>query len=242
MTNPRRRWWAPVAIGAIAAVMIAVVIFGNNNGAPEPAVTPQHSAGAQEAHQGAGDPGAEARVALERREEGDPLSVGSVEAPVGIVMYSDFQCGFCAVWSTQTLPTVLEYVDAGQVRLEWRDLALFGEASHRAALAAHAAGQQGEYLAFNRALFATGNRPDAALLSDEGLTTLASGLGLDVEQFTADRTGAVAATRVQENIAEARAVGANSTPSFLLNGRPVVGAQPTEVFVAMIEEELAAQP
>lgn len=240
MTRSRstsRRWWAPATIGLIAAAMIAVVLFSNNDPADSsPANAQQPAVEATEAGDSAS--AETARVNVERRDPDDPLAIGAVDAPVGLVMFSDFQCGFCALWSVQTLPEMLEFVEAGELRIEWRDISLFGEASNRAALAAYAAGEQGEYLAFARALFASGSAPAADALSEEGLERLAADLDLDVEKFNEDRAGETAAAGVQANIDEAAQLGAASTPAFLINGRPIMGAQPTEVFVSAISEEL----
>lgn len=239
MTRSRstsRRWWAPATIGVIAAAMIAVVLFSTDDpSGPAPAAPDAPAAETDPAGE-AGDEGM--RVDVERRDPDDPLAIGDLDAPVGLVVYSDFQCGFCALWSVQTLPEMLEFVDAGELRIEWRDVSLFGEASNRAALAAYAAGEQGEYLAFSRALFASGSAPDADTLSDAGLEALAADLDLAVEKFNEDRAGQTAATGVQANIDEAAQLGAASTPAFLVNGRPIMGAQPTDVFVSAIREEL----
>lgn len=239
-----RRWWAPAAIGAIAVAMIAVVVFGNNEPAEPapPAATPEVTQvpevdGVDEVDEPA--PAETVRLDVERRDPADPLAIGAVDAPVTLVMISDFQCGFCALWANQTLPELLDLVDTGELRIEWRDIALFGEDSHRAALAAYAAGEQGEYLSFNQALFASGSAPDTDTISDEGLTRLAEDLGLDVEQFNTDRASERVVTAVQANIDEASNIGAVSTPAFLINGRPIIGAQPTPVFLTTIDEELA---
>src|SRR5699024_1107092 len=165
MTRSRstsRRWWAPATIGVIASAMIAVVLFSTDDpSGPAPAAPDAPAAETDPAGE-SGDAGM--RVHDERRYPDDPLAIGGLDAPVGLVVYSDFQCGFCALWSVQTLPEMLEFVDAVELRIDWCDVSLFGEASNRAALAAYAAGEQGEYLAFSRALFASGSAPAADTL------------------------------------------------------------------------------
>src|SRR5699024_3586651 len=105
------------------------------------------------------EPTAPEHVDAERHEQDGPLAFGDAGAPVTIVMFSDFQCSFCALWTNQTLPQIQPLIDDGQVRIEWRDIAVFGEDSRRAAYAAYAAGLQGEYQEYAGALFAGGSSP-----------------------------------------------------------------------------------
>src|SRR5690606_17072336 len=91
---------------------------------------------------------------LTRRLEGDPMAAGPVDAPVGVVVFSDYSCPYCQRWVVETQPTVLEYVEEGSVRLEWRDISILGEDSTRAAVAAAAAAEQGRYQEFHELLFA----------------------------------------------------------------------------------------
>lgn len=65
---------------------------------------------------------------------------------------------------------------------------------------------------------------------------MADQVGLDVDQFTKDMNAKSTAEAVAENAAMGTDLGAFSTPTFLLNGHPYVGAQPTDVFVDAIEE------
>lgn len=228
---PKRRLWPALTIGLIAVVMIVVVIFSYSP-------TDANQASEQSPQETATEPQEQQRVDLARRDSDDPLAIGELDAPVSLVMYSDFQCGYCAMWTINTLPTMLEYVEDGQLRIEWRDVAFFGEDSYQAALAGYAAGKQDHYPEFTQALFSSGSAPSPKTLTDEGLEETAKELGLDVEQFNRDRASTEASTQVGENIAEAQAIGASGTPAFLLNGIAISGAQPTEYFTQLIDIEL----
>ncbi|WP_454084658.1 DsbA family protein [Georgenia sp. Marseille-Q6866] len=189
--------------------------------ATAPAVTPTDDAAA-------------AAPDLTRRVEGDPMAAGPVDAPVGVVVYSDYSCPYCQSWVVETQPTVLEYAEEGTVRLEWRDISILGEDSTRAAVAAAAAAEQDRYREFHELLFA-----DMDARSPEQLTAMAEQLDLDLEQFGADLTDPAVLGTVQRNVDEAQSLGLQSTPSFVVAGTPVVGAQPAEVFVELIEAALA---
>ena len=171
---------------------------------------------------------------LARRIEGDPMAAGPADAPVSVVVYSDYSCPYCQSWSHDTQPTVETYAQRGEVRLEWRDVSIRGEESTRAATAAAAAAQQGAYWEYHEALFA-----DMSARSEDQLVELARDLDLDVEQFTDHLTDPNVLSLVHANMQEAQALGLQSTPSFIVGGTPVVGAQPTDVFVELIEQALA---
>lgn len=176
---------------------------------------------------------------FEYRDADDVQAAGPVDAPVGLVVYSDYQCPFCAKWTQSTLPEMMKYADSGDLRIEWRDVNMYGEASERASLAAHAAGLQGKYWEFHDALFPDGEHLSEAELSSEALSGLATDLGLDADRFAADMDSAEVQELIRKMAKEGRDLGVTGTPTFLLDGRPIVGAQPTDVFVDAIESALA---
>ena len=71
------------------------------------------------------------------------MAIGAIDAPVVLSEWVDFRCPFCAVFSRDVLPQLVqEYVDEGKVRIEVHDVAFFGDESLRAAVAARAAGEK----------------------------------------------------------------------------------------------------
>lgn len=240
--NARRRAVVPVAVIGVSLVLIAAVVFQqwgpSSSAAPS---APQKSGAPAAATAAPSDAPREDLTVYERRDADDPLSAGSVDAPIGMVVFSDYQCGYCARWSADALPAMKEYAERGDLWIEWRDVNIFGEASQRAARASYAAGLQGAFWEFHEQMFPGGKTRSDAELSEEALLGVAAGLGLDTQQFATDMNSdaTVAAVAVNEKLG--RDLGASSTPAFLLAGTPIVGAQPTEVFVEVIEAALAAQ-
>ncbi|WP_146339656.1 thioredoxin domain-containing protein [Nesterenkonia sp. NBAIMH1] len=175
---------------------------------------------------------------VERRDPDDPLAVGPADAPAAIVMFTDFQCPFCAVWHEETLPVLMDYVEDGDLRIEWRDVNVFGEASERAARAAYAAALQDELLSYHALLFPDGETLPESQLSQDGLTELAREAGLDAAQFDEDMNSPETAEQVAQKEEEGMAIGAFSTPSFIVAGEPIAGAQPTGVFVEAVDRGL----
>lgn len=178
---------------------------------------------------------------LERREEGDPLALGDVDAPVLMIEWSDFQCPFCGAFARDIKPELIErYVDPGVLRIEWRDLPLQGSESHTAALAGRAAGEQGAFWALHDAIYAEERDRNVGELAREALVAMAADLDLDTDRFEAALDDPAHAAAVRSDLAIGQSLGITGTPAFLLNGRPLMGAQPIEVFAGAIEA-LAAE-
>ncbi|MGW1793544.1 DsbA family protein [Streptomyces tubercidicus] len=174
-----------------------------------------------------------------RREDGDPLAIGKKDAPVVLVEYADYQCSFCGRFTRETQPALIKkFVDKGTLRIEFRNFTVFGADSERAARASWAAGQQGKFWQLHDELYAK-TRKGAALAEDK-IVDMARSSGVDdIEKFRADMKGADAERALKKDQDEGYQLGVQSTPSFLVNGRPVAGAQPQEVFAQAIEDAAA---
>ncbi len=223
-------WFIPIGIVVIAGLLITLIVL-QLRGSSDPAA---ESPGADEAQAEEPD-----LTFVETRDSEDVQTAGPVDAPVAMVVYSDYQCPFCARWTNDTLPEMMEYAEQGDLRIEWRDVNQYGENSERAALAAHAAGNQGEFWEYHALLFPDGDHLSPEQLTEEHLIELADELGLDTDQFEADLTSPEVLETVQQYAVEGQELGVSGTPTFVLGGEPIVGAQPTNVFVDTFEEALA---
>ena len=70
----------------------------------------------------------------------------------------------------------------------------------------------------------------------DDVTAIAQDLDLDVDRFRADLASPEVARAVEADFAQGQAIGVTGTPAFVINGVPVIGAQPTHVFVQAIEK------
>ncbi len=191
---------------------------------------------------GAGEQGPdEPDIDTSRRIDGDPTALGDTDAPVVLVEYSDYRCPFCAVFARETLPVLIdEYVESGQVRIEWRDLTVFGQQSIDAAIAGRAAGAQGLFWEFNEATFRDAPERAHLDLPRERLLEIAREIGVpDMARYESDLDDPALLKFVTGDTAEAHSFGATSTPLFLVNDTPISGAQPVDVFRQAIDRELA---
>jgi protein-disulfide isomerase len=168
--------------------------------------------------------------------EGEP-SIGPQDAPITIVEFSDYQCPYCTAWYQQTFSQLLSNYP-GQIRFVYRDLPLpMHPEAVPAAEAADCAGEQSAYWEYHDALFS-----DKYTLGRAAYEQYATDLGLDAVAFKTCLDDHRYQAEVQSDGADAAQLGLNGTPSFVINGRIVVGALPYASFKTIIDEELAAKP
>jgi protein-disulfide isomerase len=234
-----RRRLRPVlaALVLVAAVVVAVVALGTGGDSTDrPAAASASDAPSAAA---AADP---ALLALARREPGDPYALGKPDAPVVLIEYSDFQCPYCGRFARETKPELLrDYVEKGVLRIEWRHFPLFGEESELAARAAWAAGRQGRFWQFHDTAYAHPRERNKGDFAERALLGMAEEAGVeDLDRFRSDLASPAADAAVNRDIEEGYTLGVSSTPAFLVNGRPILGAQPTDVFAEAIDAAAAA--
>jgi protein-disulfide isomerase len=167
----------------------------------------------------------------------DDPSIGPDNAPVTIIEFSDYQCPYCQVWYKQVYQQLLASYP-NKIRFVYRDLPLpMHPEAVPAAQAAECAGVQDDYWKYHDALF---NQQYG--LNRAAYEHYASDLGLDLSAFTACLDSQKFQSEIQADAADAARVGITGTPSFVINGRILIGALPFSEFKTVIDEELAAKP
>ncbi len=178
----------------------------------------------------------------------DGRTRGNPQAPITLVEYSDFTCGFCVKFFRETWPRIREkYIETGKVRFLYRDFprALQGPGVD-AAVAARCAGDQGRYWQMHDRLFTNGGRFDEAAFQHH-----AKAIGLDQPLFMKCREEARHRGPVFQDRSEGVRLGFRGTPGFVLlrtkdeereKESPIVlpGAFPFEVFEAQLDRLLGA--
>ncbi|MCP3143301.1 DsbA family protein [Pyxidicoccus xibeiensis] len=163
----------------------------------------------------------------------DSPSFGPATAKVTIVEFSDFECPFCS----RVGPTLAQIKQnyAKDVRVVFRHQPLpFHANAKLAAEASMAAHEQGKFWEFHDKMFANQKALDRA-----SLEKYAQELGLNASKFKAALDSGKYKAKVEADMAAGSAVGANGTPTFFINGREFVGAQPFDSFKKVIDEEIA---
>jgi len=218
--------------------LLAAALLGAACGRSEPRPAPGASASTLAA--ATATPPAGADSALDRAADRARVEGGGSSAP-WVVEVSDFQCPFCRDWHVNTYPTIKkDYIDTGKIRFAYINYPL---PIHRnawpAAEAAMCAAAQGKFWPMHDALFATQDRwgelPDPSAVLD----SLAGAVGVDTTTWRTCVTKQAMKRLIQADADRATESGARSTPTFFIGGRMIEGAQPTDVFVAAIDQALA---
>jgi protein-disulfide isomerase len=175
--------------------------------------------------------GARATVGL-----GSSFTRGPHDAPITIVEFSDFDCPFCRNVVATVKEVLAKYPT--QVRWVFRDfpIAAIHPGAPRAHEAARCAADQGKFWEYHDALFGQ------ASTDPDRLTRYAKDLSLDAGSFTQCLESGKHKTAVGRDIEEGSRLGITGTPTFFVNGRLLVGAQPLTAFQKVIESELARRP
>jgi protein-disulfide isomerase len=156
---------------------------------------------------------------------------GTSEAPVTIVIFTDFQCPYCAR-IVSVLNEVLEK-NQGKVKLVFKNFPLnMHQFARKAAAAALAAGKQGKFWEFHDRLFQNYNR-----LNDQVLQEQAQQLGLDMQKFEKDMNDPQIAQVINQDLQDGAKAGVRGTPTIYVNGALLKNNNP-EGFQAAIDKEL----
>jgi len=162
-------------------------------------------------------------------------SFGPENAPVTIVEFSDFECPYCRQWFTSSWPQ-LQKAYGSKIRLVYRDFPLTNihPDAEPAAEAAGCAAEQNQYWQFHDRLFGGNN------LGEDVYVAYATALKLDITKFKDCLSAHKYQADVQSDAQYGATLGITGTPTFFVNGIPMVGAQPFSVFKSVIDQELAS--
>lgn len=215
------RWWfVSVPLAFAAGVALGYLLWGRQ---PPPTAAPSPQANEPRRYEISTD---------------DDPQLGPQDAPILLIEFSDYNCPYCRSWHQETFPVLMaSYPD--QIRFVYRDLPVVGggQVGLEAAQAANCAGDQGAYWQFHDALLS-----GRYGLSRQAYLQYAADLDLDSAALEECLDSRYYEREVLQDRSYALQLGISSTPTFFLNGIPIVGAQPAAVFQQIIESELGREP
>ncbi len=174
----------------------------------------------------------------------DDAFLGPENAKVTIVEFSDYQCPFCRSFWRETLQEIKkEYIDSGKsVKFVYRDFPLsIHPLAQKYAETAECAGDQEKYWQMHDKIFAKQDDLGQGTISSydtDDIKGWAGELGLNVSEFSQCLDSNKYAEEVRRDFNDGAALGVGGTPTFFINGIPLVGAQPFSNLKALIDREL----
>jgi protein-disulfide isomerase len=159
---------------------------------------------------------------------------GDFNAPVTLLLFSDFQCPYCLRFKETLDQVMTDYKD--KVRLVFRNYPLpFHDQAQKAAEAAECAGEQEKFWEMHDKIFAANK---AGTMSVTQWKNDAKDLGLNTSKFNDCLDTGKYASKVSADLAEGSAAGVNGTPATFINGELVSGALPYENIKQIIDSKL----
>jgi protein-disulfide isomerase len=172
---------------------------------------------------------------------GTPM-LGSADAPLTVVEFTDYQCQFCQSFHVSTFPELKKnFIDTGKVRFYSRDMPLeqiHGNAM-RAAIAGRCANEQGQFWKLRELM---SKNPQSLDLTS--ILAFAAGLKMDTKALRTCIETEKYKEAVQTDVMEGLKVGAEGTPTFIVgkstatgvDGVLVVGALPYSDFALKLKQ------
>lgn len=169
----------------------------------------------------------------------DGVGMGDPNAPVVLEDFSDFQCPHCKTFHEGLLKSIVDdYVRAGDVYVVFRNFPILGDGSVAAANASMCAAEQNLFWPYAEVLFANQTGDRNRDFAERRLLAFAEAVGAEQEPFESCLDASEYEDQIRADLLHGTEAGFNSTPSFLINGTPLVGVQPYAVFQETIESAL----
>ena len=228
----------PVSIIIAGVIVGGAVLFGGSKSNNNVATDNEEEETIQPTERNPQAPGGVVDVS----EKGGAV-LGSADSPVTIIEFSDFQCPFCRSFWRDTLSQIQkEYIDTGKAKLVYRHFPLtqVHPSAMVAAQAAECARDQGKFWEMHDTIFEEQDKQGTGTIdfNANDLKAWAAKLGLNASSFNQCLDSGKYSQQVEDDLADGLAAGATGTPTFFVNGRLLIGAQPFSAFKAVINEEL----
>jgi protein-disulfide isomerase len=182
------------------------------------------------------DPGA-LRTSVNKIDLGNSPSIGSVNAPLTMVQFIDFECEPCKVFYRENFEQLKkDFIDNNKLRFVVKDLPVdeIHDNARLAANAARCAGEQGKYFEMYNKLLSSTESFDTS-----SLQVLANGLGIANKEFVQCLASDTFNESINTDIATAKKAGATTMPSYLVGDKIISGNMNYESLKNLINRELS---
>lgn len=164
--------------------------------------------------------------------------LGSDDAPVKIVEFSDYQCPYCGYFHATTLQPLLDHY-GDLVQFVYREYPIIGgQTSAEAGASALCAAEQGLYWEYVDLIWANQLSDERITMSTDLLTGFAEQVALDMDAYTTCLETEVGMNYVIVDYQAGIDFDIRATPTFFIDGERISGANPLEDFMDIIDAQL----
>lgn len=160
---------------------------------------------------------------------------------VTLIEYGDFQCPACKSYYPIVKQIAAAYGDEITIQFRHFPLTQIHPSAFAASRAAEAAGKQNKFFEMHDLLYENQDSWTSIPNASAVFETYAQQLGLNMDQYKADVASGQTAEVINADIKAGQAIGANSTPTFVLNGKKIDNPKTFEEFKTAIDAEIAKQ-
>jgi protein-disulfide isomerase len=210
--NRNRLLLLAAAVAAAAVVVVVLIAAGAGKDSSKTATGP--SASSAHAHPFKGVP-----------QRGATL--GNAGAPATLTVYEDPQCPFCRDWNVNALPAVVAgYVRPGKLKIVYRGVNIIGPNSEQGLRAVYAAGRQNKLWNVSEGLYEQQGEENSGWITDEVIRQVSADAGANAGAVLSAAQSPAVTAQLRASESEARAIGLQGTPTFILQ-RPL--SQPVQL-------------
>jgi len=157
---------------------------------------------------------------------------GRKDAPVTLVVFTDFECIHCSTWA-ETLDTMLKTFPK-DIKIVFKNYTIpYHKQAELAAVSALAAREQGKFWEMHDLLFKNYNA-----LANEDILGYAKALGLNLSKFKKSLENKDLKLVINQEKAQGKTLGVQNAPTTFINGRRMVGSPPPSYIKGVIEDIL----
>lgn len=157
------------------------------------------------------------------------LVLQNEKAEVTLVEFGNFRCPYCHRAQETMAQVHAKYPN--NVKHVFKHMPI-DPTSYQGALALQAATELGKGKEFFDRMW------DETELTDEVFVRVAESIGLDIAKFNDIRTSEAVQAQIEQDVADAHALGGQGTPFFIVAGEPLSGAQPLDQFALILDKAL----
>lgn len=173
--------------------------------------------------------------------EGSKNYYGNLESPVTLTEYVDFQCEACYAYYPFVKELKEKYKDRVKFQIKYFPIASAHKLATQAAQSAEAAARQDKFFEMHDKLFAEQKIWEQLKDPTSQFEKYAKDIGLDVEKYKSDSKSDEVQAVVKKDLADATALKASGTPTFVLNGKMIENPGPSlEALSKVLDDALAA--